>query len=104
MEHLSVLFYGVRFLYRVSFFLILSHMEDIYSMCLLNFYICTSCINCLGIITTELQGQESLERNLFFYFFFIALRKPFERVTSLHYPTEKLLTLLVHPSLCYCSR
>lgn len=35
--------------YGFYFFFILSHMEDIYSICLLNFYICTTCINCLKL-------------------------------------------------------
>jgi hypothetical protein len=78
------------------YFWMLSHMEDIYSMCLLNFYICTSCLNNLGIIATELL---SLNSHLFSFLplFFYCLWK-FLKQQHFSFTNLKIAHLTVSPS------
>lgn len=79
-------------------------MEDIYSACLLNFYICTSCKNYLGIITTKHRNRSLWTSIGCFSFFFIAFRKIFWKCDISPLSSWKTVQPAVHPFLSHHSR
>lgn len=72
----------------------LSHLEDIYSIGLLNCYICTTCINCLKIMMMKPLSLDSPLFSLLFFPFY-CLRKFFWNGHVSHLTNLKIAHLTV---------
>lgn len=106
MEHLSILllFYGVSFLCRVSMLFILSHMEDIYSACLLNFLYLHQSQKRPRSYCNKTPKPESSDKHWVLFFLFYCFQKNLLKARHLSITQLKDSSAAVQPFLCHHSR